>query len=353
MKTGTYEWRAQLAASLETWQDAVARDVTEVFLARHPDWLDRYGERARLRGIEDAVFHIRFLAGSIAAGEPSQFADYARWTAGVLENRGIQPAFLAENLEQVRDALSERLNPEQAAFIAPYVAAGLDALRNPAPESVAGETESPLGLTCSLYTQAIVKGERSAAITIIEETLRSGANAVDVYVDVLQEAQYHVGRQWERNAITVAQEHMATAITQLVIARLYAHLEPAAEHRGRMILTGTHGELHQVGAMMLADVLEADGWDVRFLGTNMPHEGIVQAVDDHRPDILGISTTMLFNVPRVRELMAACRALPGMADLPIVVGGGAFRASPALYSEIGANAYAPDLRTAREALRAL
>jgi len=353
MNAGTYEWRLRLAAALERLRDTVAHDVTEVFLARHPDWLDRYGERARIRGIEDAAFHIRFLAGSIAAGEPGQFADYARWTARVLQNRGIEPAFVAENIEQVGDALRERLEVEQAAYIAPYLAAGLEALREPEPDSSPSDRVDALGLTCSLYTQAILAGERAAALTIIKEAVQEGADPIDLYVDVLQEAQYRVGRQWERNAITVTQEHMATAITQLVIAHLYAHLEPATNRRGRMVLTGTHGELHQVGAMMLADVLEADGWDLRFLGTNMPHEGIVQAVEDHQPDVLGISTTMLFNIPRVQELMAACRDLPGMAGLPIVVGGGAFRGSPALYSEIGANAYAPDLRTAREALRAL
>jgi hypothetical protein len=42
------------------------------------------------------------------------------------------------------------------------------------------------------------------------------------------------------------------------------------------------------------------GWTVRFLGTDMPHEGILQAVEEHCADLLGISTTMLVRVPQVR-----------------------------------------------------
>ncbi len=77
-----------------------------------------------------------------------------------------------------------------------------------------------------------------------------------------------------------------------------------------MVLTGVQGEMHQVGANMVADVLEFHGWEVRFLGTNLPQAGILRVVEEQRPDVVGISATMLFNLPRVRELIESIRALP-------------------------------------------
>ena len=106
------------------------------------------------------------------------------------------------------------------------------------------------------------------------------------------------------------------------------------------------GELHQVGANMVADVLEADGWNVRFLGTNMPHAGILQAVEEHRADAVGISAATLLSLPKVRRLVADLREKFAGRCPRIVVGGGAFRSAPALAAEIGADACGADLRSA-------
>jgi methanogenic corrinoid protein MtbC1 len=127
------------------------------------------------------------------------------------------------------------------------------------------EPESGLSLPQMLFLQTTLAGKRQEALTIVLEALRAGQAVVDLYVDIIQTSLYQIGLLWERNQITVAEEHMATAIVQYVMAQLYAHLPPATITRGNVVITGIQGELHQVGANLVADVLEADGWDVRFL----------------------------------------------------------------------------------------
>ena len=191
-----------------------------------------------------------------------------------------------------------------------------------------------------------MKNQRRAAVTVVLEALRGGHPATDIYVEVLQESLYQVGRLWESNRITVAEEHMATAITQYVMAQLYSHLPPATQTRGSMVITGVAGELHQVGANMVADVLDVQGYDVLFLGTNMPHTGIVQAIEEHDADILGVSATMLFNIPKVVELIKDVRAKLGERSPRMVLGGAAFRSLPSLTAELGAIGVASDIRAA-------
>jgi len=186
-----------------------------------------------------------------------------------------------------------------------------------------------------------------AAANVALEALREGHSAPDVYVEILQNSLYEVGRRWESNQITVAEEHMATAITQYVVAQMYSRLAPSDVARGKMIIAGVEGELHQVGANMVADLLEADGWDVRFLGTNMPHDGILSAIAEHQPTVLGISATMIFNVPKVRRLIEDVRQKFAERAPRIILGGAAFRAAPALSAELGVSGFAPDLRSAR------
>ena len=95
MEGMTLQRRIALADRLRVVRTAVAADVTERFLAQHPDWLERWGERARLRGIEDAGYHLDFLAGALEAGSTEAYRYYARWTAATLRARCIAEHFLA------------------------------------------------------------------------------------------------------------------------------------------------------------------------------------------------------------------------------------------------------------------
>jgi MerR family transcriptional regulator, light-induced transcriptional regulator len=347
MKPMPHAQRVQLAESLRRNKAVVAEAVTTEFFQRHPDWLARYGERGRQRGLEDAAYHVDFLAGAIETGAVAAFENYARWTTNVLRSRGIAPAFVAENLRQVARASSPSLSEPERELITAYTEAACTATAEIPSVPTTAATPSRLAVAQNVFVQAVLKGQRQAALNVALEALREGHSAADIYVEILQESLYEVGRRWEANQITVAEEHMATAITQYVVAQMYSRLAPSGVARGKMIITGVEGELHQVGANMVADLLEADGWDVRFLGTNMPHAGILSAIAEHQPAVLGISATMLFNVPKVRHLIDEVRQKFGACAPQIVLGGSAFRAAPTLGAELGAAGAATDLRAAR------
>ena len=208
----------------------LAEAVTDAFLVRHPDWVTRYGERARTAGIEDARFHVQFLTAAIERGSPAAFRDYVQWATRVLGARGIDSVFLWENLQQIQDATAALLpEADRAGRRLHRFCQARRRRRLPRPAA-----DGPLGLTRRLFVQAIVTGERKAALTIAREALRNGARVQDLYADVFQDALYEVGRLWETNAITVAQEHMATAVTQYVMAHVFGTIERCrAEPRHR------------------------------------------------------------------------------------------------------------------------
>ena len=274
----------------------------------------------------------------------------------VLAARGISPGFVAENLQQIDAALHPHLTADEQAAVHTVLMAGCAICTLPPREgpdgAVPATVPDDLQVSQALFLQMILKGQRREALQIALEALHSGQSVLDVYTRIFQASLYRVGELWETNKITVAEEHMATAITQHVIAQLYAHLPPAPLSRGRIVLAGVQGEFHQVGATMVADVLEADGWDVRFLGSNMPHSGILAALASHEADILGISATMLFNVPQVRALIAEVHTRYGSQSPGIVVGGRAFHGfSPETAADLRANRVVTDLRGASQAMQ--
>lgn len=329
-----------IVRALRRHEQAISETVTEEFLARHPDWVTRYGDRARTAGIEDARFHVQFLASAIDNDSPPAFQAYVQWTTGVLESRGIERAFLHENLSQVQAAVAALLSAAEAEVVARFIAVSLT------PDAAGdGRTvrESPRILSSDMFVQTILKGDRRAALTVANEALRDGVGIQDLYADVFQASLIQVGRLWETNAITVAQEHMATAVTQYVMAQVFDRIVPPKDIRGTAVLTGVPGELHQIGAMMIADMLEANGYRVQFLGSNIPIPAIVTAIKDARPDVLGISVTMLFNLQHASRLIESVRALG--QPIQIIIGGAAFRIVPD-WQQTGADAYAADVRAA-------
>ena len=335
--------RLRLAEQIDSLRDELAKELTEAYLHDHQGFETRFSE-ARQRTREDFAFILEFLGSALAAGSPEAFAEFVRWTQRVLVSRGVPPTVLEESLDRVAKALRGRIDDELPQQLLEYGRAQLSG-------SVPDATDMDSGGS-RLFLQAILAGDRRLALKVVHEALQQGLSLAEVYVTVIQEAMYEVGCRWERNEITVADEHLATAVTQYVLANLYDRIDGSEQDRGRAVVTGIEGESHQLGANMVADMLEADGWDVRFLGANVPSTSVLAALDEHDPELVGISATMLFNVPKVAALIAAVRGRSEHRPR-IVVGGAAFRMAPHLAEEIGADAVAEDVQAAVATVREL
>ncbi|MBI2680345.1 MAG: cobalamin B12-binding domain-containing protein [Candidatus Solibacter usitatus] len=338
--------RFRIVQKIAAVKQNVAQAISDEFFVNHPEWAARYGERGRSICTADTCFHLEFLAGAIEAGSPEAFADYARWTARMLSAREVAAHALDENFVQLGKHLSPKLAPDEREWVLTFLARGRAACLQPEPASTAPPTGDRLELTRKVFIAAILAGNRHAALNIVEEALRDGHSHLDIYVGVFTESLRRVGELWELNKISVAQEHMATAITQYAIAAIYPRMVPAAGHRGNMVVTGVAGELHQVGANLVADAMEAHGWTVRFLGTNLPHSSILAAVEEISADMLCISTTIVANLPSVVDLVETVRHKLKESTPKIVLGGAAYRRSSQFAAELGATEGGTDLRRA-------
>ncbi|GEP39190.1 cobalamin B12-binding domain-containing protein [Nocardioides psychrotolerans] len=340
---------AETAAELGRLRDAVAHEVTKDCLSRHPDWIEHYGEPALAHGVADPRQHIDFLQAAVDLDDPSTFADYALWCRDLLGSRGIAVEFLVKNLEAIRNELAGRLSPPAAEAVAIALRVGLEALT--APRDLTSADGVWLSPACRLYLAAAVSGRRTDALAVVRAALSGGASPPDVYVDILQSALYEVGRRWQTTELTIAEEHMATATTQFILSVIHEDLTHSGSHRRVAVVTGVVDELHVVGASIIANALEADGWDVRFMGTNTPHDAIVSALEHHRATLVAISVTMSGCVAGARDLITqirgSCAATPR-----IIVGGAAFRHDPQLWRTIGADGFAADVRSVVELARA-
>lgn len=196
---------------------------------------------------------------------------------------------------------------------------------------------SPLADLKEQYLRAQLSGDRREAVRIVvEEGLANrGAAIVDLHSHVIGAAQDEIGRLWQMNLVTIAQEHMATAISHLSLAALFERARVAASVEKKIVIACVEGELHDLPARLVSDMLELNGFDVRFLGASVPHEDLVALVRDERPALIGLSVTMSFNLTSLREAVSRLRVV---TDAPIFAGGHALAWSAGIDAELGLHA---------------
>lgn len=187
------------------------------------------------------------------------------------------------------------------------------------------------------FLAAQLAGDRREALRlVVEEGVHRGAPVIDLQTNVIQVAQHEIGVLWQRNEISIAQEHLATGIAQVVLARLFEYATPAPRNGKRVMVVCVEGEHHEFPARLLADFLDVAGFAVKYYGADLPLEHLLSTIEKDRPDVLALSATMSFNIPSLRKTVLQVRSVH--PHLPIVVGGHALNWSPDLPKELGVEA---------------
>ncbi len=172
------------------------------------------------------------------------------------------------------------------------------------------------------YLDNLLAGDRNVCLATVESLLEQEIPLLDLYEQLFQRSMYDVGTLWENNRISVAVEHLATAITERLLAVVYPRLF-RDEHNGRRaIIACVPHERHQIGARMVADAFELSGWDGYFLGADTPQEALVRLVREKQPDMVALSSSLASNLDRVRDVLDRLRR--EFSGLPLIVGGQAF-----------------------------
>lgn len=172
------------------------------------------------------------------------------------------------------------------------------------------------------YLAAVHAGDRRQAFDIVRRARDGGLTLQSLYLEVFQPTLREIGRLWQENALTVAEEHLATAVTQAAMLRLYMQEEPPGGGP-TLVAACAETERHEVGLRMLCDILDLEGWTTYFLGAAVPTDSLVELVRDRDADVLALSASIAPHLPQLRSTIAAVRTALGPERPLILVGGAA------------------------------
>jgi methanogenic corrinoid protein MtbC1 len=199
------------------------------------------------------------------------------------------------------------------------------------------------------YLQGLLDGDRIVCRAIIEESLQTGIPAVTVYTEIIWPIMVEIEELFKAEKINSAQEHMAMRINRTIVDQLQNKLPRRSVRSKEVVVCSSETEHGELGAQMMADLFESDGWQVKFLGGGVSEDDTLSFIHKRRPDMLLIYGTIAQRAPLVRKLIDRIREVNAVPEMQIMVSGGIFNRAEGLWEEIGADTFASN---ANEALKA-
>ena len=198
------------------------------------------------------------------------------------------------------------------------------------------------------YMDPLLRGERSTCRELITSALDSGTPARALYRDLIWPALENVDKLYREDRINLAEEHMATRINRTVADHLQSRLDHRDRKGKRILITCSDGEPEEISAQMSADLFEADGWDVYFLGGGVPRDEVASLVGQLQPDLLLIVGSKPTDAPIVRQMIDHIREIEASPHMNIMVSGGVFNRAGGLWQEVKADFFAKNAPEALE-----
>jgi 5-methyltetrahydrofolate--homocysteine methyltransferase len=204
--------------------------------------------------------------------------------------------------------------------------------------------------TLEQLSEAVAAGKSKDAKALTQRALDEGAAPADLVDKALVPAMAAVGERFKNNEIFVPEMLVAARAMKESMGLLEPRLLATGITPKYTAMIGTvQGDLHDIGKNLVAVMWKAAGFRVIDLGANVPPGRFVTAINEQRPQVVGLSALLTTTIPAMVETVRAIRA--GCPPVKIMVGGAPI--SQQFADEIGADGFAPDAASAADKARAL
>jgi len=195
-------------------------------------------------------------------------------------------------------------------------------------------------------------GLQDEVVEAVNIFLSRGWTPYRVLTDALVEGMTIVGVDFRDGILFVPEVLMAANAMKagmVVLRPLLA--ETGAPQQGKMVIGTVKGDIHDIGKNLVSMMMEGAGFEVIDIGINNPVENYIEALEKHKPNILGMSALLTTTMPYMKVVIDAL-VEKGMRDDYIVLVGGA-PLNEAFANSIGADAYCRDAAVAVETAKAM
>ena len=196
------------------------------------------------------------------------------------------------------------------------------------------------------YLEHLFAGKRAEARELLIAAQDRGIQASRLLQTVIWPAMEQADRLYCNNQISSLTEHMAARINRMIADQLQGYLRREPKTGQRIVVTCGDGEVEELGAQITADIFEAEGWSVWFLGSGVANDEILEFIGKIGPDVLCIYGESGSGIANVRKLIDTIREVGVCDGMQILAVGGVFTRAEGLADEIRADLYARNVQEA-------
>lgn len=196
------------------------------------------------------------------------------------------------------------------------------------------------------YLEHLFNGKRAEAREMMMAAQDRGIPAAKLLKTVIWPAMEQADKLYRENEISRITAQMATRINRMVADQLQGLLRREPKSGRRIVVTCGNGEVEELGAQITADLFEAEGWSVWFLGSGVPNDEILEFVGKIGPDVLCVYGEQASGIPSVRRLIDLIRGVGVCDQMQILAVGGVFNRAEGLADEIRADLFAKNVQEA-------
>ncbi len=202
--------------------------------------------------------------------------------------------------------------------------------------------------------QAVVDGDAAAAEAAARAAIAAGIPPLAAIDEGFMPGMKEVGAGFAAGDLFLPDMMLAARAMQRALAVLEPELKAAAVERivaGRVVIGTVAGDIHEIGKNLVGMLLSTSGFEVHDLGVNVAPERFVEAAQEHRADIVGLSALLTTTMTGQRTVIAALQEAGLRPQVKVMVGGAPVTGAWA--TEIGADGYSEDAMGAVELARRL
>jgi 5-methyltetrahydrofolate--homocysteine methyltransferase len=199
---------------------------------------------------------------------------------------------------------------------------------------------------------ALIEGKESEVKALTREALDNGFGAKDILDNGLLAGMDVVGKRFKAGDMFIPEVllcarcmHGAMDLLQPLLA------EADSKGAGKVVIGTVEGDLHDIGKNLVAMMMQGAGFKVIDLGVNITPQAFLEAVKEHKPDIVGMSALLTTTMPKMMDTVKALEEA-GLRDQVKIMAGGA-PVTQDFVEKIGADAYGANAASAAEKAKAL
>ncbi|MEU0722453.1 methionine synthase [Streptomyces lavendulocolor] len=197
----------------------------------------------------------------------------------------------------------------------------------------------------------IIDGEKNGLEADLDEALTTRP-ALDIVNDTLLDGMKVVGELFGSGQMQLPFVLQSAEVMKTAVAHLEPHMEKTDDDgKGTIVLATVRGDVHDIGKNLVDIILSNNGYNVVNLGIKQPVSAILEAADEHRADVIGMSGLLVKSTVIMKENLEELNARNLAAKYPVILGGAAL--TRAYVEQDLHEIYQGEVRYARDAFEGL